>query len=33
VEEVNTMENLLKIVKQVGERQIIMVEAYLVHNE
>jgi bacterioferritin B len=32
VEEVNTMENLLKIVKTAGERSIIMLEAYLVHN-
>ncbi len=33
VEEVQKMENLLKIARQVGERNIIMVEAYLVHNE
>jgi ferritin len=33
VEEVSTMQDLLKIVQQVGERQIIMVEAYLVHNK
>jgi len=33
VEEVQTMDNLLKVVKQVGERNIIMVEAYLVHGE
>ena len=32
VEEVSTMENLLKIVRQVGPRNIIMVEAYLVHG-
>jgi bacterioferritin B len=33
VEEVHTMENLLKVVQMVGERNVIMVEAYLVHNE
>ena len=33
VEEVQKMENLLKVVRQVGERNVIMVEAYLVHNE
>lgn len=33
VEEVHKMENLLKVVKLVGERNVIMVEAYLVHNE
>ncbi len=32
VEEVSTMENLLKIVKAAGERSLIMVEAYLVHQ-
>lgn len=32
LEEVSTMQNLLNIVKQVGERNIIMVEAYLAHN-
>lgn len=33
VEEVKTMTDLLKIVTAVGERNVIMVEAYLVHNE
>ena len=33
VEEVRTMEDMLKIAKVSGERSIIMVEAYLVHNE
>jgi len=33
VEEVSTMENLLKVVKVSGERSLLMVEAYLVHNE
>jgi ferritin len=32
VEEVATMENLLKIVKAAGERSLIVVEAYLVHQ-
>jgi ferritin len=32
VEEVATMENLLKVVKAAGERSLIMVEAYLVHQ-
>ncbi|HEY3384344.1 MAG TPA: ferritin [Vicinamibacterales bacterium] len=32
VEEVATMDNLLKIVKAAGERSLIMIEAYLVHN-
>jgi ferritin len=31
VEEVSTMDNLLKVVKAAGERNIIMVEAYLAH--
>jgi ferritin len=31
VEEVSTMENLLKVVKQAGERNLIMIEAYLSH--
>jgi ferritin len=31
VEEVSTMDNLLKVVKAAGERNIIVVEAYLVH--
>ncbi|MCS6777194.1 MAG: ferritin [Chloroherpetonaceae bacterium] len=33
VEEVSTMDDMLKIARQVGERNIIMVEAYLVHEE
>ncbi len=33
VEEVSTMENLLKVVRVAGERSLMMVEAYLVHNE
>ena len=31
VEEVNTMDNLLKVIKAAGERSLIVVEAYLVH--
>jgi ferritin len=31
LEEISTMENLLKIVKQAGERNLIMLEAYLSH--
>jgi len=33
IEEVRTMEDLLKVVQVAGERSIIMVEAYLVHND
>ena len=33
VEEVSTMENLLRIVRQVGERNLIMLEAYLSHQK
>lgn len=33
VEEVATMEDMLKITRQVGERNVIMVEAYLVHDD
>lgn len=33
VEEVSTMENLLKVVRLAGERSLMMVEAYLVHGE
>ena len=33
VEEVSTMENLLKVVRISGERSLLMVEAYLVHNK
>ena len=32
VEEVSTMDNLLKVVKAAGERNLMMVEAYLVHS-
>ncbi len=32
VEEMATFDNLLKIVKAAGERSLIMVEAYLVHQ-
>jgi ferritin len=32
LEEVSTMENLLKVVQQAGERNIIMLEAYLSHD-
>lgn len=32
VEEVATMENLLKVVKAAGDRSLIMIEAYLVHS-
>ena len=32
VEEVNTMDNLLKVVKTAGERNLIMLEAYLSHE-
>ncbi len=32
VEEVSTMDNLLKIVKLSGERSLIMIEAYLAHQ-
>ncbi len=32
VEEVNTMDNLLKVVRHAGERNIIMLEAYLSHE-
>lgn len=32
VEEVNTMENLLKVIQQAGERNIYMLEAYLSHE-
>jgi ferritin len=33
VEEVSTMENMLQIVRRSGERNILMVEAYLTHSE
>jgi ferritin len=32
LEEVSTMSNLLKVVKQAGERNMIMLEAYLSHE-
>jgi bacterioferritin B len=32
VEEVSTMDNLLKVVKAAGERSLLVVEAYLVHG-
>jgi bacterioferritin B len=32
LEEVTTMENLLKVVQQAGERNLIMLEAYLSHE-
>ncbi len=32
IEEVSTMDNLLKVVKAAGERSLIVVEAYLVHG-
>jgi len=33
IEEVSSMENLLKVVQRVGEKNIIMMEAYLAHGE
>lgn len=33
LEEVTTMENLLKVVQQAGERNLIMLEAYLSHED
>jgi ferritin len=32
LEEVKTMDNLLKVVKQAGDRNLIMLEAYLAHE-
>ncbi len=32
VEEISTMENMLEIVRQAGERNLLMVEAYLAHG-
>jgi bacterioferritin B len=32
VEEVSTMDNLLKVVKAAGDRSLLVIEAYLVHN-
>jgi bacterioferritin B len=33
LEEVSNMDNLLRVIKQVGEKNLIMVEAYLVHGD
>ena len=33
VEEVSTMESMLQIVRKAGEKNILMVEAYLTHSE
>lgn len=33
VEEVSSMDNLLKVVRRVGEKNIVMMEAYLSHGE
>lgn len=33
IEEVSKMDNLLKVVRRVGEKNIVMVEAYLSHGE
>jgi bacterioferritin B len=33
IEEVRTMEDMLKVTKASGERSVIMVEAYLVHDD
>jgi bacterioferritin B len=33
LEEVSSMDNLLKVVKLTGERNLIMVEAYLSHKD
>lgn len=33
VEEVHTMENMLRVVKAAGDRNLMMIEAYLVHIE
>lgn len=33
VEEVSSMENMLQVVRRAGERNILMVEAYLTHGE
>ncbi|HEY3266567.1 MAG TPA: ferritin [Armatimonadota bacterium] len=33
VEEVSTMDNMLKVVRASGERNLLMVEAYLVHSK
>lgn len=33
VEEISTMENMLQVVQQAGEKNLLMVEAYLTHGE
>ena len=33
VEEVSTMENMLQVVRKAGEKNLLMVEAYLTHSE
>jgi ferritin len=33
VEEVSTMENMLQVIRKSGEKNILMVEAYLIHRE
>ena len=33
VEEISTMENMLQIVRKAGEKNLLMVEAYLTHRE
>jgi ferritin len=33
LEEVSTMDNLLKLVKLAGERSLIMIEGYLSHSD
>ena len=33
LEEVSTMDNLLKVVRITGERNLIMIEAYLSHKD
>jgi bacterioferritin B len=33
VEEVSTMENMLQVVRKAGEKNLLMIEAYLTHSE
>jgi ferritin len=33
VEEVSTMERMLQVVRKAGEKNLLMVEAYLTHSE
>jgi ferritin len=33
VEEVSTMENMLQVVRKAGEKNLLMMEAYLTHRE